>query len=192
VEQCSDVEYKLLSVLGGYFRGFKLGLHELIKLDALNVFAQRCTKSLNIEVKLYSRIARMITDMLDYDGLSPSSCTEQTLNRISSFLKRYFDSVPRPDVDGDLLLLFIKTLARKGCRFIKPLLASNLRTTCAYILLLPGHSASTMKLLKTIMFLFQACSSVLDKAQATCQTIALASTKKPRRKRKGKKYKVTK
>jgi len=193
-EQCPRVEYKLLSVMGGYFRGFKLGLSEFVGLNGLNILIQRCAKSLDIETKIYSRICRMLIDMLELDGLSPNCCTEDSLNLIARFLKRYFDSSPRAELDPDLLLLFVKTLARKGCRFIKPLLASNLHTTCAYIVLLPGHKLSTAKLLNTIIFLFQACSSVLDRQQPTCQTIALASPKKARsstarRKRKGKKSK---
>jgi len=192
-EQCPRVEYKLFSVIGGYFRGFQLGLSELVGLDGFNLLIQRCTKSLDIETKLYSRGCRMLIDMLELDGLSPSCCSQESMNMIARFLKRYFDSSTRPELDPDLLLYFVKTFARKGCRFIKPLLASHLHTTCAYIVLLPGHKFSTAKLLNTIIFLFQACSSVLDKQKPTCQTIALASTKvrssTGRKKRKGKKSK---
>jgi len=123
-ERAEKVQYKLLSVIGGYLRGYEPACRELLKFGAIDRLLRfSCTEG--VTPKVFLRAQRVITDLFtssEYAQLPTLlSCT--TLSKVRKFLVAYSDSL---EFEVDMLMGFLKGYAGKGPEYRRLLVNSNI------------------------------------------------------------------
>merc|ERR1719193_5728 len=118
------VQYKLLSVIGGYVRGYEPACRDLLKLGAIDRLLRfSCMEG--VIPKVFLRAQRVVADLFtssEYKQLPTLlSCT--TLSKIRKFLVAYSDSL---EFEVDMLVDFLKGYAGKGPEYRRLLVNANI------------------------------------------------------------------
>jgi len=119
----AKVQYKLLSVIGGYLRGYEPVCRELLKLGTIDRLL-RFSCSEDIIPKVYLRAQRVIGDLVDSGEYSqfPTLLSCRTLAQVKRFLIANSES---SEFDITILKNFLRNFANRGPEFRECLVNSN-------------------------------------------------------------------
>jgi len=123
-ENEGKVQYKLLSVIGGYLRGYEPACRDLLKLGAIDRLL-RFSCSADILPKVFLRAQRVIVDLFtssEYRRL-PTLLTCTTLTNIRKFLIAYSGSL---QFEVEILIDFLNSYAEKGPQYRRLLVNSHI------------------------------------------------------------------
>jgi len=118
------VQYKLLSVIGGYLRGYEPACRDLLKLGAIDRLL-RFSCSEDVLPKVFLRAQRVIVDLFtssEYRQL-PTLLTCTTLTKVRKFLLAYYGSL---QFEVKILMDFLNRYAEKGPQYRRLLVNSNI------------------------------------------------------------------
>merc|ERR1719510_204 len=100
----------------------------------------------NSRQKVFRRTCEVLLDLSEADGLLHVHVTKGSLEATAKFLKLYFGLDDRPDLPHDLLLTFLKCLARRGSSFIR-VMQPLLKDTFAGLYTIPTLENTTKRLI---------------------------------------------
>merc|ERR1719499_154968 len=128
---------------------------------------------MDVQPKVFRRALGMLLDMADYDKMNQllrPIMKNGTIIQVGNFLKEYFNTPDPPPLEIEMLLSFLKAIARRGSKYIKPLATCDQMVAALNLIdRVQNLSPEGTRTLKTLLFIFSAWETA--QRRVTCTQI---------------------